>query len=223
MGVFSVFSAGKIFSGFPGFSAPAERGTRTAAGGFALTGRLLFCIGKPGCANCVSVFALSGRLLFCTGKPGHANCVSVFASNGRLLFCTDCARHSNCRRRVRPDGAASFLHRKAGARELPQAGSPLTGGKFSAESQRGDSPSADGGNVPRPAAGAKRKDNLRFSFLFELLPFPCFLIWRRFPICDRCEIRGTAVGLPQRVFLRLFAVHRQRTATHTVYSAQGAT
>ena len=30
-----------------------------------------------------------------------------------------------------------------------------------------------------PAAGAKRKDNLRFSFLFELLPFPCFLIWRR--------------------------------------------
>ena len=32
--------------------------------------------------------------------------------------------------------------------------------------------------------------------------------------------RGTAVGLPQRVFLRLFAVHRQRTATHTVKSAQ---
>ena len=57
-----------------------------------------------------------------------------------------------------------------------------------------------------PAAGAKRKDNLRFSFLFELLPFPCFLIWRRLPICDRSEIGGTAVGLPQRVFLRLFAV-----------------
>ena len=59
----------------------------------------------------------------------------------------------------------------------------------------GDSPSADGGNVPRPAAGttpyprrwAKRKDNLRFSFLFELLPFPCFLIWRRLPTCDRSE------------------------------------
>ena len=27
---------------------------------------------------------------------------------------------------------------------------------------------------------------------FELLPFPCFLIRRRFPICDRFEIRGTA-------------------------------
>ena len=40
-----------------------------------------------------------------------------------------------------------------------------------------------------PAAGAKRKGHLRFPFLFELLPFPCFLIWRRFPICDRFENR----------------------------------
>ena len=57
------------------------------------------------------------------------------------------------RKRVRPFRAASFLHRPSGGLELPQAGSPLTGGKFSAEPQRGDSPSADGGNVPRPAAG----------------------------------------------------------------------
>ena len=133
MGVFSVFSAGKIFSGFPGFSAPAERGTRTAAGGFALTGRLLFCIGKPGCANCVSVFALSGRLLFCTRKPGCANCVSVFALTGRLLFCTDCAGHSNCRRRVRPFRAESFSLN-------------LSGG----------SPYADGGNVAAPAARGQK-------------------------------------------------------------------
>ena len=49
--------------------------------------------------------------------------------------------------------------------------------------------------MPRPAAGttpyprrwAKRKDNLRFSFLFKLLPFP-WIVWRRLPICDRCEI-----------------------------------
>ena len=79
------------------------------------------------------------------------------------------------------------LHRPSGIRELPQACSPLTGGEFFAEPQRGDSPSVDGGNVPRPAAGAKRKDNLRFSFLFELLPFP-WIVWRRLPICDRCEI-----------------------------------
>ena len=72
---------------------------------------------------------------------------------------------------------------------------PVRAAVFFAEPQQGDSPSADGGNVAAPAAGAmpyprrgaKRKDNLRFSFLFELLPFPCFLIWRRFPICDRFE------------------------------------
>ena len=85
--------------------------------------------------------------------------------DGRLLFCTDPAGCANCRRRVRPFRAGSFSLNLSG-----------------------DSPSADGGNVPRPAAGAKRKDNLRFSFLFELLPFPCFLIRRRFPICDRCGI-----------------------------------
>ena len=46
-----------------------------------------------------------------------------------------------------------------------------------------------------PAAGAKRKGHLRFPFLFELLPFPCFLIWRRLPTCDRSEI-----GVRQRIF-----------------------
>ena len=59
--------------------------------------------------------------------------------------------------------------------------------------------------MPRPAAGAKRKDNLRFSFLFELLPFPCFLIRRRLPICDRCENRGTAEDFFFRVFRNRFA------------------
>ena len=84
------------------------------------------------------------------------------------------------RKRVRPDGAALFLHRPSGVRELPQAGSPFPGGKVFAEPQRGA--------TPYPRRWAKRKDNLRFSFLFELLPFPCVLIRRRFPICDRCEI-----------------------------------
>ena len=91
------------------------------------------------------------------------------------------------RKRVRPFRAASFLHRPSGGLELPQAGSPLTGGKFSAEPQRGDSPSADGGSVAAPAAGAKRKDNLRFSFLFELLPFPYLLARRKSESGDRFE------------------------------------
>ena len=160
MGVFAAFSGGKIFSGFPGFSASTQRGTRTAAGGFALTGRLLFCTGKPGCANCVS----------------------VFAPDGRLLFCTDPAGHSNCRRRVRPFRAAPFPAPAERGARTASAGSPLTGGEFFAEPQRRDSPSADGGNVAAPAAGttpyprrwAKRKGHLRFARrLLNIVPAPC--------------------------------------------------
>ena len=103
------------------------------------------------------------------------------------------------RRRFTLSGRQFFQHRLSGGHELPQACSPLMGGELFAEPQRGDSPSADGGNVPRPAAGAKRKDNLRFSFLFELLPFPCFLIWRRLPTCDCCE-----TGERQRIFSSVF-------------------
>ena len=40
------------------------------------------------------------------------------------------------RKRVRSDGAAPFLHRPSGVRELPQAGSPFPGGKVFAEPQR---------------------------------------------------------------------------------------
>ena len=127
------------------------------------------------------------------------NCVSVFALTRRLLF----------------------LHRLSGALELPQACSPFPGGEFFAEPQRGDSPSADGGDVAAPAAGAKRKGHLRFPFLFELLPFPC---WDSLGADGRLrkQEKDAAVGLPQRVFLRLFAVHRQRTATHAGYSTQSA-
>ena len=76
--------------------------------------------------------------------------------------------------------------------------------------------------------GAKRKGHLRFPFLFELLPFPCFLIWRRLPICDRCEKeygRGfflccgrTTFGVrPLEQPVRSVRYH---SATHTVYSTQ---
>ena len=97
--------------------------------------------------------------------------------------------------------------------------SPLTGGEVFAEPQRRVA-LCGARETAAPAAGAKRKGHLRFPFLFELLPFPYFLSWRKSETGDRFEIRGTAVGLPQRVFLRLFAVHRQRTATHVVYSTQ---
>ena len=160
MGVFAAFSGGKIFSGFPGFSAPTQRGTRTAL----------------------------------AGSPFPGGSFSAPESRGT---------------------------------RTALAGSPLTGGKFSAEPQQGDSPSADGGSVAAPAAGAKRKDNLRFSFLFELLSFPCFLIWRR-PETGNSSEKGNGRGFflsPGRA-LRAMYPHirsvRYHTATHTGYSAQRA-
>ena len=148
MGVFAAFSGGKIFSGFPGFSAPAEWGARTAAG----------------------VFALSGRLL--------------------------------------------SLHRKAGVRELRQRVRPFRAESFSLNLS-GELRSAERGRVRHPPRWAKRKDNLRFSFLFELLPFPCFLIRRRFPICDRCE-KGNGRGFFLPCFSQPVRRVRYRSATQAV-------
>ncbi|RHV73521.1 hypothetical protein DXB06_09670, partial [Butyricicoccus sp. OF13-6] len=80
---------------------------------------------------------------------------------------------------------------------------------------------ADGGDVGGARRGAKRKGHLRFPFLFELLPFPC---WDSLGADGRLrkQEKDAAVGLLLRVFLRLFAVHRQRTATQAGYSTQSA-
>ena len=78
------------------------------------------------------------------------------------------------------------------------------GGECSAEPQRGIRRLRTAGTSRRPPRGAKRKGHLRFPFLFELLPFPCFLIWRRFPICDRFEI-GNGRGFFLPCFRNLFA------------------
>ena len=74
------------------------------------------------------------------------------------------------------------------------------GGSFFAEPQRGVA-LCGARETAAPAAGAKRKGHLRFPFLFELLPFPCFLIWCKFPICDRFENRER-----QRIFSSVFFV-----------------
>ena len=160
---------------------PIARTVRAAADKEENRGKPRFCFYMP-------VHEASAGL-FGTGCPGYTNCVSVFALTGRLLFCTAPAGCANCRRRVRPFRA----------------------GRFSLNLS-GDSPSADGGSVAAPAAGAtpyprrgaKRKDNLRFSFLFGLLPFP-WIVWRRLPTCDRCEI-----GERQRIFSSVsFAAYSQ--------------
>ena len=96
-------------------------------------------------------------------EQGARTAAGVFASNVRHLF----------------------LHRLSGVLE-PRRRFTLTCGEFFAEMQRGVALCGARESAAH-AAGAKRKGHLRFPFLFGLLPFPCFLIWRRLPICDRCE------------------------------------
>ena len=98
------------------------------------------------------------------------------------------------------------------------AGSPLTGGEFFAEMQRGVA-LCGARESAAPAAGAKRKGHLRFPFLFELLPFPCFLIWRRFPICDRFE-KEYDIGFFLPCFSQPVRSVRYCTATHMISSPQ---
>ena len=101
---------------------------------------------------------------------GYANCVRVFVLFRAAPFSAPAERGARTAQAVRPNGRRVFAEPQRGIRRRC------------------------GGNVEAPAAGAKRKDNLRFSFLFELLPFPCFLIRRRFPICDRFENRERQSG-----------------------------
>ena len=98
------------------------------------------------------------------------------------------------------------------------AGSPLTGGEFSAEPQRGVA-LCGARESAAPAAGAKRKGHLRFPFLFELLPFPCLLARRRLPTCDRSEI-GYGRGFFLPCLSQPVRSVRYRSATHVISSAQ---
>ena len=56
-------------------------------------------------------------------------------------------------------------------------------------------------------------------FLFELLPFPYSLVWRRLPTCDRFEKENGRGFLLPCLSLPIRSV-RYRTATHTDYSTQ---
>ena len=109
------------------------------------------------------------------------------------------------------------MHRLSGVFE-PRRRFTLTGGEFFAEPQQGMA-LCGARESAAPAAGAKRKDNLRFSFLFELLPFPYSLVWRRLPTCDRFEKENGRGFLLPCLSLPIRSV-RYRTATHMVYSTQ---
>ena len=138
---------------------------------------------------------------------GYANCVSVF-----VLF-----------------RAAPFSAPESRGARTASACSSLTGGEFFAEPQQGialcgarESAAPAAGTTPYPRRWAKRKDNLRFSFLFELLPFPCFLIWRRLPTCARFETVGNDRGFFLPCFSQPVRRVRYRTATHMGNSTLGA-
>ena len=116
--------------------------------------------------------------------------------SGWNLFSTDCAGSTNCVSVFVPNGRGVFCLYQAG--ELR---------------------SAERGRLPRPRLGQRGRDTCGFpSSLNSYLSLgdSTAKIGEAGPLRNR----GTAVGLPLSVFLRLFAVHRQRTATQTVESTQ---
>ena len=146
-----------------------------------------------------------------------------FTLSGRQLFSAPAERgDANCHRRVRPIRAAPFQHRLSGACELPLACSSLTGGEFFAEPQRGDSPSADGGSVPRPAAGQEG----RHQGFYPLNSH--FLLGESGADCRHVTAakRGTAEDFFYRRGAQCAPMPKPirsagyRTATQAVYSAQ---
>ena len=82
----------------------------------------------------------------------------------------------------------------------------------------GELRSAERGDSPRPVAGQEGRHQgfypLNSHFLLGGSGADCQPV--------TAAKSGTAVGLPQRGFRKIFAVHRQRTATHTVSSTQSA-
>ena len=121
-----------------------------------------------------------GVLCFLHRLTGDANCVSGFAPDGRQPFSAPVER-----------GTRTAL-----------ACSPLTGGKFFAEPQRGIRRLRTAGACRTPRQG-KRVDT-KVSTLLTPTSF-YFLVWRRLPTCDRCEI-----GERQRIFSSVsFAIYSQ--------------
>ena len=131
----------------------------------------------------------------CTGFPGALEPRRRFAPNGRQVFQHRLTGAHELRQRVRPIRAESFsLNLSGGIRRLRTAGTCGT------------------------RRGGKKGRHLRFLPSLNTR-FPC---WDSLGADGRLrkQEKDAAVGLPQRVFLRLFAVHRQITATHTGYFPQ---
>ena len=133
-----------------------------------------------------------------------------------------------CPGRWEPSGRLLFPAPDDWGTRTAAGGFAPTGRRVFRLKSSGELRSAERGDSPRPAAGAKRKGHLRFPFLFGLLPFPCFLIWRRLPTCDRSEKeygRGFFLCCGRTTFgVRPLEQHvrsvRYCSATHVVSSTQ---
>ena len=90
---------------------------------------------------------------------------------------------TNCRRRVRPDGAALFLHRLSRVRELRQRVRPFRAGSFSLNLSGEFALSLRSADSPRPGRGQEG----RHQGFYPLTPTSFGRVWRRLPTCDRCE------------------------------------
>ena len=140
-----------------------------------------------------------GRARFFYAKAGVA-----------LLFSTNYAGHASCAA-IRPVRAAPFPAPIVWCTQTAQAVRPIRAKDFRLNQAREYAAPA-AGDVRRFRRGNQKGRHLRFlpswDSRFPLLVSPA-------KIGERRPLRNwsTTVGLLQRVFLRLFAVHRQRTAT----------
>ena len=117
--------------------------------------------------------------IFCTDQLGTRTAAGGFAPDRAAAFFQHRLSGGHERRqRVRPFRAAAFSAPAEWGTRTALACSPLTGGKFFAEPQRGGFAVCGRQETSRHPPRGQKEGHLRFPFLFELLPFP-YLLARR--------------------------------------------
>ena len=129
--------------------------------------------------------------------PGHTDCVSdTPCPGGSLFFSTGWAGSTNCVSVFVPNGRGVFCLYQAG--ELR---------------------SAERGRLPRPRLGQRGRDTCGFPSSLNSYLSLVGIAWVQTVDCvSRKRTRQSGYSCVS--FSAFFAVHRQRTATHTVYSPQ---
>ena len=105
---------------------------------------------------------MCGTLFRCTGLLVHTRRVCATPCPGISFFLHQAIGAPEPRRRFTLSGRQFFQLRLSGMLELPQVGSPLTDGKFSAEIQRGVRRLRTVGASRRPPRGQKGRTTCGF-------------------------------------------------------------